>query len=44
MRRSGWPGTVIPAGYSGKAEVTAAEKNGMLGKPGQLSIRLNYIN
>jgi hypothetical protein len=36
-------GTVIPAGYSGKGEVSAAEKNGMMGKAGQLSIRLNYI-
>ena len=36
-------GVVIPSGYSGKAEVTSAEKNGMLGKAGQLTVRLNYI-
>jgi len=36
-------GTVIPAGYSGKGEVMQAEKSGMLGKPGQLSIRINYL-
>jgi hypothetical protein len=36
-------GTVIPAGYSGKGEVLQAEKSGMLGKPGQLSIRLDYL-
>jgi hypothetical protein len=36
-------GTVIPAGYSGKGEITQVEKAGMLGKPGSLSIRLNYI-
>jgi hypothetical protein len=36
-------GTVIPAGYSGRGEVTVAEKNGMLGKSGQLGVRLNYL-
>ncbi len=36
-------GTVIPAGYSGKGEVTNVEKAGMLGKSGQLSIRVNYL-
>lgn len=37
-------GTVIPAGYRGKGEVSAAEKNGMMGKAGQLNIRLNYVS
>jgi hypothetical protein len=36
-------GVIIPSGYSGKGEVTQVEKSGMLGKPGQLSIRINYI-
>ncbi len=36
-------GTIIPAGYSGKGEVTKVEKAGMLGKSGQLSIRVNYL-
>jgi hypothetical protein len=36
-------GTVIPAGYSGKGEVTQVEKSGMLGKPGTLSIKLDYL-
>jgi hypothetical protein len=36
-------GTVIPAGYSGKGEVTVAEHNGMLGKSGQLGVRLVYL-
>jgi hypothetical protein len=36
-------GTVIPAGYSGRGEVTVAEKNGMLGKSGQLGLRVDYL-
>jgi hypothetical protein len=36
-------GTVIPPGYRGKGEVTAAEHRGMMGKPGQLSVRFDYI-
>jgi hypothetical protein len=36
-------GTVIPAGFSGRGEVTSAEKKGMLGKAGELSVRLEYI-
>jgi hypothetical protein len=36
-------GTVIPAGYRGVGEVVAAEKNGMLGKPGTLNVRFDYI-
>jgi hypothetical protein len=36
-------GTILPAGYSGRGEVTIAEKNGMLGKSGQLGIRMNYL-
>lgn len=36
-------GTVIPAGFRGRGEVTAAEKNGMLGKAGQLNVRLTYL-
>ncbi len=36
-------GTVLPAGYKGVGEVTAAEKNGMLGKAGSLNVRFDYI-
>lgn len=36
-------GTVIPAGFRGRGEVTAAEKRGMMGRAGDLSIRLEYI-
>lgn len=36
-------GTVIPAGYAGKGEVSIAEKSGMLGKSGQLGVRINYL-
>src|SRR5437016_7375060 len=36
-------GTVIPLGYRGKGEVTAAEKNGMMGKAGQLNVRMVYV-
>ena len=36
-------GTVIPAGFRGKGEVTAAHKKGMLGKAGELNIRIDYI-
>jgi len=36
-------GMVIPAGFSGKGEVTNVEKAGMLGKSGQLGIRVNYL-
>ncbi len=36
-------GTVLPPGYRGKGEVTAAEHRGMMGKAGQLSVRFDYI-
>lgn len=36
-------GRVIPAGYKGRGEVTTAHKKGMLGKPGDLTIRVDYI-
>ena len=36
-------GTVIPAGYHGVGEVTVAEKRGMMGRAGQLNVRLEYI-
>ena len=36
-------GTVIPAGYVGKGEVTEVSKAGMVGKSGQLNIRLDYL-
>lgn len=36
-------GTVLPAGYRGRGEVTDVEKKGMLGKPGILNIRMDYI-
>lgn len=36
-------GTILPAGYTGKGEVTGVSKAGMVGKSGQLNIRLDYI-
>ena len=36
-------GTILPAGFAGKGEVTVAEKTGMLGKSGELGIRMNYL-
>jgi hypothetical protein len=36
-------GATIPAGYTGRGEVTVAERNGMLGKSGQLGVRLDYL-
>ncbi|HEY2661355.1 MAG TPA: hypothetical protein VGI79_16660 [Caulobacteraceae bacterium] len=36
-------GTTIAAGYRGKGEVTEADKKGMMGKPGQLNVRLSYV-
>jgi hypothetical protein len=36
-------GTVLHAGYRGMGEITHAQKSGMLGKPGQVMVRLNYI-
>ncbi|MGH7022232.1 MAG: hypothetical protein ACREEB_01430 [Caulobacteraceae bacterium] len=36
-------GATIPAGYSGRGEVTQAEKSGMLGKSGRLTLRINYL-
>jgi hypothetical protein len=36
-------GTILRAGYRGVGEVVVAEKNGMLGKSGKLSIRLVYL-
>lgn len=36
-------GTLIPAGYRGKGEVTDAEKKGMMGKAGDLKVRLTYV-
>jgi hypothetical protein len=36
-------GAVIPAGFHGKGEVVEAHKKGMLGKAGELSVRLEYI-
>jgi hypothetical protein len=37
-------GTIIPAGYRGVGEVTTAEHKGMMGKPGQLNVRIDYIS
>ncbi|MDB5479881.1 MAG: hypothetical protein JWO83_934 [Caulobacteraceae bacterium] len=37
-------GTILPTGYSGRGEVTVAERNGMLGKSGQLGIRVIASN
>ncbi|MGC1302095.1 MAG: hypothetical protein WA840_06960 [Caulobacteraceae bacterium] len=36
-------GQVLPAGLMGVGEVTAAHKRGMMGKGGELSIRLDYL-
>jgi hypothetical protein len=36
-------GVVIPAGFRGRGEVTAAERRGMMGRGGDLSVRLEYI-
>lgn len=36
-------GTVLKPGYTGRGEVSQAEHNGMLGKSGQLNIRLEYL-
>lgn len=36
-------GTIIPAGFRGRGEVTAAEKRGFMGRAGDLSVRLQYI-
>ena len=36
-------GTLLRAGYRGVGEVVNAQKNGMLGKTGKLSVRLEYL-
>jgi hypothetical protein len=36
-------GVVIPAGFRGKGEVVEAHKKEMLGKAGELAIRLDYV-
>lgn len=36
-------GTVLKAGYRGVGEVADAQKNGMMGKSGKLSLRVNYL-
>lgn len=36
-------GTVIPAGYRGRGEVTDAKKKGFVGQAGELNVRLSYI-
>jgi len=36
-------GRVLPAGLIGVGEVTAAHKRGMMGKAGELSVRLDYL-
>src|SRR5579872_3959118 len=36
-------GVTIPAGFRGVGEVTAAEHKGMMGKAGQLNVRLDYL-
>jgi hypothetical protein len=36
-------GTVIPAGYRGKGEVSEAHKKEMLGKAGELKVSLDYV-
>jgi hypothetical protein len=36
-------GTVLRAGYRGVGEIVDAKKNGMMGKSGKLSVRLEYL-
>ena len=36
-------GVTLPAGLMGMGEVTAAHKRGMMGKGGELSVRLDYL-
>ena len=36
-------GATLPAGFKGVGEVTAASKRGMMGKGGELSVRLDYL-
>ncbi|HEV2363284.1 MAG TPA: hypothetical protein VGS12_03695 [Caulobacteraceae bacterium] len=36
-------GNVIPAGYMGRGEVVAVHKKGMLGKGGDLNVRIDYF-
>jgi hypothetical protein len=36
-------GTIIPAGFRGRGEVTSAEKRGFMGRAGDLSVRLEYL-
>ena len=36
-------GTRLPAGLKGAGEVTHAKKKGMMGKPGELNVRFDYL-
>ncbi|USQ96829.1 hypothetical protein [Caulobacter sp. RL271] len=36
-------GTTLPAGLRGAGEVTHAKKKGMMGKPGELNVRFDYL-
>lgn len=36
-------GVTLPAGLRGAGEVTHAKKKGMMGKPGELNVRLDYL-
>lgn len=36
-------GVILPAGFSGRGEVTAAQKKGFMGQAGELNVRLEYI-
>lgn len=36
-------GVIIPAGFKGRGEVTAAQKRGMMGRGGELNVRLEYL-
>jgi hypothetical protein len=36
-------GVVLPAGLRGAGEVTNAKKKGMMGKPGELNVRFDYL-
>jgi len=36
-------GVTLPAGLRGAGEVTHAKKKGMMGKPGELNVRFDYL-
>jgi|GEM_PF-906453 len=36
-------GAMLKRGYRGKGEITSVKKKGMMGQPGEMNVRLNYI-